>query len=171
MNTKSLLIASISTLFIFLTSANSYAEESCPANWPVTAVEVNNNIDLRVESSMIQNEDLVGDTALQFSSEFSHYVQVNGDLLSGFFINPKTKAEVWIDIGKIVESKSLSDRRCHKIDVDGQIDFSESTESVKESCFPLPSWMCGRKTIHFLELSTRHDGELFKLKSLTSVSR
>lgn len=151
--------------------ATSHAAESCPSAWPVTAIEGKDDISLRVESSMIHNEDMVGESTLQFSSEYSRYAQINGDLLTGFFYNPKTKAEVWLNIGKIVETKTLSDRRCHKIEVDGQINFSEETESIKDSCFPLPSWMCGRTTHHFLELSTRHNGELFKLKSLTSLSR
>lgn len=152
-------------------ATTSHAAESCPADWPVTAVEGRNDISLRVEGSMIHNEDMVGGATLQFSSEYSRYAQINGDLVTGFFYNPATKAESWLSIGKIVETKALSDRRCHKIEIDEQIDFNEVTESIKDSCFPLPSWMCGRTTHHSLELSTRHNGELFRLKSLTSLSR
>lgn len=40
--------------------ATSHAAESCPSAWPVTAIEGKDDISLRVESSMIHNEDMVG---------------------------------------------------------------------------------------------------------------
>jgi len=159
-------------LFSQLTFAS---DEVCPSDWAV-AIKINNNYTgrpefnypaLRVNSTMINDQEITGDRFLDFNKTL---LKIEENNVVGNFIVKNGKNEVDIQIGKVIESVDNHGILCLNIKINTNIGFEEIIKKHKTDCFPLPDWMCGKMKTSYLRISTEQNETPFVLDSDTSFS-